>query len=193
MQLLDRGGLLRAFVALDEELGAVGVRAEVFVVGGAAMALAYDARRSTVDVDAIFVPSSQVREAAQRVAVRLGIEPDWLNDGAKGFMPGTDRHSVGVFEGEYLSVAAASPRYLLAMKLLAARLDRDQDDIRTLYELCGFTTAEEGLQLVEASYPSYVIAPRVQFLLQEMFPSHENEIAQPERDRSNREGPGLER
>ena len=169
--LLDREGIRTALVALDEELGRSGVRGELFVVGGAAMALAYDARRATVDVDATFLPASEVRHAARRVADQLGLEPDWLNDGAKAFMPGNDPNQVGVFEGNNLSVAAASPRYLLSMKLLAARVDRDQDDIRALYELCGFTTAEEGLRLLDTTYPDHVIAPRAQFLLQEMFPS----------------------
>jgi hypothetical protein len=187
MVLLDREGLHRALVALDEDLGRIGVRGEVFVVGGAAMALAYDARRATVDVDAVFVPAAEVRAAAARVADQMGLEPDWLNDGAKAFMPGTDPDSIGVYEGEHLSVAAASPRYLLAMKLLAARLDRDQDDIRTLYRLCGFTTPEEGLQLVESAYPAYLFAPRVQFLLQEMFPNRGRDA--PGRSRSDHDGP----
>jgi hypothetical protein len=107
--LLDRDGLLVALRSLDDELAAVGVRGEVFVVGGAAMALAYDARRATVDVPAIFVPAAEVREAAARVAQRLDLEADWLNDGAKAFMPGPDPERIGVFEGDHLSVAAASP------------------------------------------------------------------------------------
>ncbi len=172
--LLDRDGLLVALRSLDDELAAVGVRGEVFVVGGAAMALAYDARRATVDVDAIFVPAAEVRDAAARVAQRLDLEADWLNDGAKAFMPGPDPERIGVFEGDHLSVAAASPRYLLAMKLLASRVERDQDDIRFLYELCGFSTAAEGLDLVESTYPAHAIAPRVQFLLEEMFPGDRN-------------------
>jgi hypothetical protein len=181
MMLLDRDGIELALRALDEELGHQAVQAELFVVGGAAMALAYDARRATVDVDAVFVPAAEVRLAAARVAERLDLEPDWLNDGAKAFMPGTDVDQIGVFEGTNLSVAVASPRYLLAMKLLASRIDRDQGDIRVLFDLCGFTTAEEGLQLLEATYPSHVILPRVQFFLQEMYPDR------------GREGPGLER
>ncbi len=103
----------------------------------------------------------------------FGLEPDWLNDGAKAFMPGNDPDQLNIFEGNNLSVAAASPRYLLAMKLLAARVDRDQDDIRALYDLCGFTTAQEGLRLLETTYPGHVTAPRAHFLLQEMFPARE--------------------
>jgi hypothetical protein len=74
--LLDQDGIQRALAALEEELGRAGVRGELFVVGGAAMALAYDARRATVDVDAAFLPAAEVREAAWRVADDLGLEPD---------------------------------------------------------------------------------------------------------------------
>jgi len=79
------------------------------------MALAYDARRATVDVDGIFVPAAEVRMAAARVAERLDLEGDWLDDSAKAFMPGPDPDRIGVFDSDNLSVAAASPRYLLAM------------------------------------------------------------------------------
>ncbi len=179
-----------ALGALDNELASAGVRGEVFVVGGAAMALAYDARRATVAVDAIFVPATEVRSAAARVAERLDLEADWLNDGAKAFMPGSDPARIGVFEGDRLSVAATSPRYLLAMKLLASRLERDQDDIRFLYDLCGFSTAAEGMDLVESAYPGHAVAPRVQFLVEEMFPGDVRPI---ERETSLRkDGPGIE-
>jgi hypothetical protein len=181
--VLDRQAILDALHALDEELGSRGVRANVFVVGGAAMAIAYDARRSTADVDAVFAPADEVRHAATVVADRLGIPDDWLNDGAKGFMPGDDPGRVTVFEGSHLQVTAASPRYLLAMKLLAARAERDRDDIRVLYGLCGFTTAEEGLAVVEAAYPQHVIPPRTRFMLEEMFPAPEHQReAEKERD-----------
>jgi len=81
MAFLGRSELLNAFELLDDELGAMGVEADLFVVGGAAMAVAYDARRATTDVDAVFVPSKEVRTAALRVAEELGLEEDWLNDG----------------------------------------------------------------------------------------------------------------
>ena len=134
------------------------------------MALAYDARRTTTDVDAIYAPASLVREVARLVGEDRGLGEHWLNDGAKAFMPGEDPDKVGVFEGRYLSVAAASARYLLAMKILASRHQRDEDDIRFLYEICGFTTAEEGLDLVEQFYPSRSILPRTALILEQMFP-----------------------
>jgi uncharacterized nucleotidyltransferase DUF6036 len=176
--LLGRQELLHALEELDQELSRLNVRGEVFIVGGAAMAIAYNTRRSTSDVDAVFVPSSEVRTAAARVAQKLNLEPDWLNDGAKAFLPGEDKDRIGVYEGQHLSVAAASPQYLLAMKLMASRVERDQDDIRELYQLCGLTTAAQGLDLLESYYPERQILPRVQFLLQEMFP----EVQENERD-----------
>jgi hypothetical protein len=48
--LLDREQLERAFTALGNRLVRRGVVADVFIVGGAAMALAYDATRVTRDV-----------------------------------------------------------------------------------------------------------------------------------------------
>jgi hypothetical protein len=54
--LLGRAELERAFTALGERLARRGVVADVFIVGGAAMALAYDASRVTRDVDARFLP-----------------------------------------------------------------------------------------------------------------------------------------
>ena len=54
--------LVEVFELLDDELNERGIRAGLFVVGGAAMAIAYDTRRTTTDVDAIFTPTSEVRE-----------------------------------------------------------------------------------------------------------------------------------
>jgi len=129
----------------------------------------YDARRTTRDLDAVFQPKTAVYDAAEAVARRHGLPGDWLNDAVKRFLPGADPEARPVFESDFLRVDVASPRYLLAMKLLSAR-EQDIDDIVFLYRLCGFTTVEEGLDVVEAAYPNRPIAPKVQFLLEECFP-----------------------
>jgi methylmalonyl-CoA mutase cobalamin-binding subunit len=76
---------------LSRELAARGARAELFLVGGAALAVAYDATRSTRDLDAVFVPSDVVRQAAAAVADREGLAEDWLNDAVKGSCPAPTR------------------------------------------------------------------------------------------------------
>ncbi|PRY15785.1 DUF6036 family nucleotidyltransferase [Pseudosporangium ferrugineum] len=66
--LLGRAELERAFSALGDRLARRGLVADLFIVGGAAMALAYDAKRVTRDVDATFVPHGVVLEEARNVA-----------------------------------------------------------------------------------------------------------------------------
>jgi len=58
---------------LSQELAARGAMAELFLVGGAALAVAYDATRATRDLDAVFIPSDVVRQAAAAVAEREGL------------------------------------------------------------------------------------------------------------------------
>lgn len=134
------------------------------------MAIAYDSRRPTMDVDAVFAPSAVVRDVAEEVGCELGLEPGWINDGVEAFLPGEDPDRIGVYEGNHLSVAVASPRSPLAMKLPASRADRDRDDIQRQYSLCGFSTADEGLDLLASCYPERLVLPRVRFMLEEMYP-----------------------
>lgn len=133
MTVLTDKNLRRLFSLLNDELGKTGTEGELFVVGGALMCLAYAARESTQDVDALFRPARQVREAAARVAARAGVRPDWLNDGVKAFL--SERGAFTAFlELDHLRVMLAQPEYLLAMKCLALRLGaefHDEDDIRS--------------------------------------------------------------
>ena len=70
--VLSRQRILDLFAELDAELCASAVRGDVFVVGGAAMAVAYDARAATRDVDAIWHESSEVQAptSGARVSAR---------------------------------------------------------------------------------------------------------------------------
>jgi hypothetical protein len=117
-------------------------------------------RRATRDLDAVFIPSDVVRQAAAAVAEREGLAEDWLNDAIKGFLPGPDPDAQRFYSSDSLIVDVASPRHLLAMKLFAARAEIDADGIILLYRQLGFTTVDEGLDLVEHAYPGRSIHPR---------------------------------
>jgi hypothetical protein len=71
-------------------------------------------------------------------------------------------------EAPGLLVEVASAEYLLATKLFSSRVEADAEDIALLYREVGYRTVEEGLALVERSYPGRPIAARVQFLLAEI-------------------------
>jgi len=62
------------------------------------------------------------------------------------------------------------------MKLFSSRVEADADDIALLYREVGYRTVEEGLALVERSYPGRPIAPKVQFLLEEIVASLDGDV-----------------
>ncbi|SHK90383.1 hypothetical protein SAMN05421803_14124 [Nocardiopsis flavescens] len=64
---LDKAAIESLLQDLSVELERRGAQTDLFLVRGAAIALAYDARRSTRDLDAAFAPTDIVREAAATV------------------------------------------------------------------------------------------------------------------------------
>jgi hypothetical protein len=58
-EALDLGAIRAALTALSEELRSEGERGELLVVGGAALALLYNARQTTKDVDVCIGPSGE--------------------------------------------------------------------------------------------------------------------------------------
>jgi hypothetical protein len=92
---------------LSQELAARGAQAELFLVG-APLAVAYDATRATRDLDAVFIPSDVVRQAATAVAAREGLAEDWLNDAVKGFLPSPDPDAQRFYSSNSLIVERSS-------------------------------------------------------------------------------------
>jgi len=88
----------------------------------------------------------------------------------KGFLPGLGPDAQRFYSSDSLIVDVASPRYLLTKKLFASRAD----DIILLYRKLGFTTVDEGLDLVEQAYPGRPIPAKVKFLLTEIVDSMHN-------------------
>jgi hypothetical protein len=168
MIALDGDRVRALFQEFSDALAQRGESASLFVVGGAAMALAYDSSRATRDVDALFVPASVVREIAEQIASARGLEPDWLNDAAKGFLPGNDTDPHVVYESESLFVQVPSPRYMLAMKLHASRDQRDIDDAATLFNVLGLTTVQQALDVLTGYYPASQLLPRHRYTAQEV-------------------------
>ena len=167
--LLDRAGIEDAFRRLGDRLAKRGVVADIYVFGGAAMALAYDSRRATRDVDALFKPHGVVLEEARRVAAEIGLPDWWLNEQASSYVtPGGDPSPSRVFNHPGLRVFAASPEHLLAMKALAAR-PRDAQDIKQLIEVLDLHSVSDVLALVRNVFPEEEPPARLALLLDDVF------------------------
>ena len=169
---LTQNDLRRLFELLNDELRRSGTRGELFLVGGAVMCLAYAARPSTQDVDALFRPPAQVREAAARVAARAKVKADWLNDGVKGFVSAQGEFAP-FLELDHLRVMVALPEYLLAMKCLAMRIGaefHDEDDVRYLLRHLDLRTQDKALEVITQYYPLERFPQKTLYALTELLP-----------------------
>jgi hypothetical protein len=178
--LLDRAHIESLITELGERCAARGFTVEMFLVGGAAMALAYSRLRTTRDLDAIFEPKTLVYEEARRLAADRGLPPDWLNDAVKGLLP--DRHDTGeqvTFSSNGISVAIASAEYLFAMKAASARQEADGEDLLTLAALLRITTETQATAMIERFYAPSRLSAKSRFFIQGIFADPANDV-QPE-------------
>jgi hypothetical protein len=168
---LTKADILRLFELLDEELAGSDCQGELYLVGGAVMCLALDARESTRDVDALFRPTQEIREAAARVASRLGVRADWLNDAVKGYLSPRGQFD-DFLELPHLRVFVAPPEYLLAMKCAAMRLGeefRDLDDVRYLLRYLNLTRADDALAIVTRYFDESQLLAKTRLALEEIL------------------------
>ena len=178
MAMLTRQDILRGLRKIDAEAREAGVLVDLSVYGGAALAIAFDLRNATRDVDAVVRGSPDfLRTAASRVAEEEGWPSDWLN-GVKGFLSVNEQMSLmeGFQAGPAggLRIHVPSAEYFFAMKCMAMRPDgldgsHDISDIEALATKIGFKTAAEALSLVEEFYPSSRIPPKVRFGVEEIM------------------------
>lgn len=136
---------------LGERLTARGIEGEIYVVGGAAMMLAYDRKLITRIIDAIDVPQDEIyTEVRAMAADHKELRPDWLDNRVLPMLPrGVDAGRLQVLGGPGLTVNVASPNLLLAMKACAARSRRDLDDLWVLCQILGQRTIDGVWQICD--------------------------------------------
>ena len=167
--LLRRADIEDAFRRLGERLAARGVVADLYVSGGAAMALAYASRRATRDIDAIFEPHGIVLEEAARVARDLGLPTWWLNEQASVYAAADrDPSAPRVFDHAGLRVLAASAEHMLAMKVMAGR-QRDVHDIEVLLAQLDLTTVAEVMEVCDRVFPDESVPDRARLLVEDLL------------------------
>jgi hypothetical protein len=154
---------------LGAELQQRRVTGEIVLVGGAVMLLVIGNRQTTKDIDAYFATQAQaIRDAAQVIAQRERLSPNWLNDAAKGFFYSQPPTTLWLdFPG--LHVYVASPEYVLAMKAVAGRPE-DIGDLQALAAHLHLSQAQDILAIITRYIPTSQLTPRTQYLIQSLFP-----------------------
>jgi hypothetical protein len=153
---------------LDEELRAMEVKGELCLYGGAVMALVYDARPNTDDVDAVFKSVRYIRRAAGKIAERHDLPKGWPNYAVKMFLVPHEQRIL--FDLPSLKVYVPPAQYLLAMKVLSSRSNpKDRGDIKTLIKNLGLSREEEVLEIVKYYYPRKEVKPATSMFIKEIF------------------------
>jgi len=173
---LTRDQIIRALQSLSDKLHDQNIIGELCIFGGTVMVLAFNARLSTKDVDAVFQPSAAIRESARSIAEELDLPQHWLNDGVKGFVSARHNLTTGDLpQFSNLRLTMPVPEYLLAMKCMAARMGgysgeaSDIPDILFLMKHLNLKSADAGLRIVAEYYPANQIPVKTQFLIESLF------------------------
>lgn len=169
----DRKRVVELLTELDQRLEAAGVTADLYIVGGAAMALAFDRERLTRDIDAVFLPKRAVLDEIDAMTrLHDDLAEGWMNDAVKGFLaPRQDVAATALSVGTHLRVLVASPERLLAMKVYAARVERDSDDILTLCRELKVTNITQVLAIADEQYGKLLPAAS-KFITIELLQNH---------------------
>lgn len=101
------------------------IKAEIILVGGAAILTDYNFRDTTIDIDAIIQASSVMKESISAIADQYDLPVDWLNN---DFVRTSSYSPNLILYSKYhrtfsniLSIRTVTAEYLIAMKLCSAR------------------------------------------------------------------------
>ena len=181
---LGKEEILENIELINEGLKELDMNGEILIAGGASMCLAFSARSSTKDIDAVYEPKTIINDIAAKIALEKGMPKSWLNDGVKGFM-NEKAYDGKMFLKSYsnLKLYSVLPQYLLAMKLMSSRVESETDikDIIFLMKHLNIDTVEKANRIIEAAFKVEHILPKTRYVIEECLETirHEKETNAP--------------
>ena len=165
---LDRGGILEALEALDEELRRQGTRTHIYVFGGACVSLSFDRNRVTGDIDVhVREEHGAVQDAILKIARQREWPTAWMNGQGTQKLPRTaDTRARVLYQSPHLVVTGASAEHIIAMKMRAGR-NIDWQDIECVAKRGGIESAEELERIHDAVFPNEALPERSKLRLRE--------------------------
>lgn len=168
--MITKDDIERFLQEINDEMEKRDVTGEIVICGGAVMTMVYEARPSTKDLDGLFAPIGPINEIARNIATREGLEDDWLNDAAKGFIDTSRMELVTIREYGNLTVRMPDAEAMLAMKLTSARLvGKDRDDALFFIEHLNVESEEQLFDIIERNIAPQRLTPMAHFFTIELF------------------------
>lgn len=180
---MERSSMLQLFQRMGDMAAAQGRQFEIAVFGGSALALSFDWRESTMDVDYMPIQgaAAEINALANVASKQMGWPQGILRDDVSIFAAD---HPEMIPQGDYpanheggLRVFLATPEYLLSMKILSMRSSIETQDCRDVWHLldaCEIHTVENAEKLVEQFYPDGKIPLRNHRILEDIIKDRED-------------------
>lgn len=169
--LLSRDDLIRGIKELAVRAEARGIAADIYVVGGAALALKYFDRDATVDIDASARHWDLLEPIVEEIAKDFDWAPSWFNVKVAQLIPslGKDAEWLLLYSYGEVKVFVASAEVLLMMKLAASRKGRDYRDAELLMATTGLTNFQELEELFSTYFPGDVLPTKALRMLEDIL------------------------
>ena len=177
MRELSKAETLKYLEEINSRLAAEGKHGEILITGGAALTLAYNARASTRDIDAIFRPIEDMRKIISSMAEEYNLPYDWLNDHVKIYV--TDKIKFDEFMSySNLTVSTINAESLLAMKLSSARfISKDMEDSVFLMKILGIQTENELFEILDKYINPVLRKVSVKHFVREAFEKYQETVS----------------
>lgn len=188
--------LANAFSELGQMAHDAGRVIDIAVYGGSCLMLVSNFRIATADVDVVAAHDQEFLDsAAQLIAARHGWPPDWLNDGVRTYLSprvaGFAQHTLfRTYPSETapgLRVFVPNAEYMLAMKLIALRIDpgserKDLEDVLNLMQVVGLKDKADILDFAARFYPEARTSAKLTLSLDHLWNQHIRRQQEPTHD-----------
>jgi hypothetical protein len=166
---------------------------DIAIYGGSCLMLVSNFRIATADVDAVAAEDQGfIDSAVQTIAARRGWPRDWLNDGVRTYLSprvdGFEQHTLFRTypreEAPGLRVFVPTAEYMLAMKLMALRLDpggskSDLEDILNLMQISGMKEKGDILRFASRFYPEARTSGKLALAIDHLWNAYSRRLERP--------------
>ncbi|QXX76376.1 hypothetical protein [Methylovirgula sp. HY1] len=160
---------------LGEAAANAGKIIDLAIYGGSCLMLVSNFRVASEDVDAVAATDQPfIDKIAKAIAKRKSWPQDWLNDGVKTYLsPKVDLPDAHTLFATYpseakpgLRVFVPTAEYMLAMKLMALRIDeisgnKDKEDITNLIKIVNIKSKADLIALAAQYYPEAKVSAKL--------------------------------